>query len=116
LIAARALGSAGFVDAISALDHDVPHLLFDWRPAGAPGDLAADAARLSAAVFSPVEVAVCPHRAGPPSCWCRPPLPGLPLAFARTHDLDLSRSTVVGASPAHRTLANSVGASYVVVQ
>ena len=27
-------------------------------------------------VSGPVEAAVCPHRGGPPTCWCRPPLPG----------------------------------------
>jgi len=50
--------------------------------------------------------ALCPHAAGPPSCWCRPPLPGLPLAFARAHGVDPSRSVLVGNGPAHKTLAN----------
>jgi histidinol phosphatase-like enzyme len=60
-----------------------------------------------------VESALCPHAAGPPSCWCRPPLPGLPLAFARAHQVDPSRSILVGAGPAHRTLAATLGARYV---
>jgi histidinol phosphatase-like enzyme len=59
-----------------------------------------------------VETALCPHPAGPPSCWCRPPLPGLPLAFARAHGVDPSRSILVGAGPAHRTLAATLGARY----
>ena len=53
------------------------------------------------------------HPGGPPTCWCRPPLPGLILAFARAHDVDLSRSTLVGTSSAHRTLATTLGARFV---
>ena len=37
------------------------------------------------AVNGPVMRALCPHPGGPPVCWCRPPLPGLILAFARTY-------------------------------
>jgi histidinol phosphatase-like enzyme len=57
--------------------------------------------------------ALCPHPAGPPTCWCRPPLPGLPLAFARARDIDLPRSTLIGTGPAHRTLATTLDARYV---
>ena len=91
---------------------DAPHLVYDWRPDGTADALADIAARLSAEVSGPVETAVCPHPAGPPTCWCRPPLPGLPLAFARAHDVDLSHTTLVGTSPAHRTLATTLGARY----
>ena len=56
---------------------------------------------------------VCPHGGGPPVCWCRPPLPGLPLAFARAHAVDPARSILVGTSPAHRTLAAALGARLV---
>ena len=31
-----------------------------------------------------------------PICWCRPPLPALPLTFARERGVDLSRSLLVG--------------------
>jgi histidinol phosphatase-like enzyme len=62
---------------------------------------------------TPVEAALCPHGGGPPRCWCRPPLPGLPLAFARAHDIDLASSVLIGASPAHRTLAGALGARYI---
>jgi predicted kinase len=54
----------------------------------------------------------CPHEGGPPRCWCRPPYPGLLLAYARTHDIDLRRSEVVGTSPAHEKMAAMVGARY----
>jgi len=92
-------------------DPDAPHLVFDWRPDGSPVDLAGLAARFE----GQVEIAVCPHGGGPPRCWCRPPLPGLPLAFAREHGVDPARSTLVGTSPAHKTLANTLGARYVAV-
>jgi hypothetical protein len=34
----------------------------------------------------------------------------LPLAFARKHDVDPAGSTLIGTGPAHRTLANALGA------
>ena len=40
---------------------------------------------------------VCPHDNAPP-CECRKPKPGMLLRAARDHDLDLSRSVVVGDS------------------
>jgi hypothetical protein len=64
-------------------------------------------------VTGQVESAVCPHEAGPPTCWCRPPLPGLPLAFARAHALDPARSILIGCRPAHKTLASTLDARYV---
>ena len=92
-----------------ATDADAPHLVFDWRPDDASEDLGAVATSLPAHV----EWAVCTHPGGPPTCWCRPPLPGLVLEFARRHSVDPARSVVVGASPAHRSLANTLGARYV---
>jgi diketogulonate reductase-like aldo/keto reductase len=88
---------------------EAPHLVFDWRPDGPSEDLEAIAASLPA----PAEWAACTHPGGPPTCWCRPPLPGLALEFARRHSVDPGRSVVVGTSPAHRTLANALGARYV---
>jgi predicted kinase len=94
-------------------DRDAPHLVFDWNPDGNADALTAAVARLAAEVSGPVESALCPHPAGPPTCWCRPPLPGLPLAFARAYDVDPARSILVGAGPAHRTLAGALGARYI---
>jgi aryl-alcohol dehydrogenase-like predicted oxidoreductase/predicted kinase len=111
-VAAGALAQPGWKDAVEQGDRDVPHLVFDWIPDGDAAALAAVAARLSAAVSGPVEAAVCPHPGGPPACWCRPPLPGLPLAFARTHGVDPARSVLIGTRPAHRTLASTLGARY----
>ncbi len=88
--------------------YDLPHLVFDWRPDGAGIDLT-----LLGEVRAPVEGAVCAHGGGPPSCWCRPPLPGLVLAFARRHGVDPASSTLIGASTAHATLARTLGSACV---
>lgn len=112
-VAAAALRASGWEQALESGDADAPHLVFDWIPDGGAEALEACVARLRVDVSGPVESAFCPHAAGPPTCWCRPPLPGLPLAFAVAHDLDLSRSVLVGAGRAHRTLAATLGARYV---
>jgi len=112
---ARARGSGGpgvFVaapalegDWRSALPNDdAPVLVYDWRP-GATDDAIEGAGT--------AEIAICPHDAGPPTCWCRPPLPGLALAFARKHGVDPAQSVLIGSRPAHRTLAATLGATYV---
>jgi aryl-alcohol dehydrogenase-like predicted oxidoreductase len=112
LVAAACLAEPGWEGLLGGLAPDRPHLLFDWRPAADADVLAVDAARLSAVVAGPVDHAVCAHPGGPPACWCRPPLPGLPLAFAHRHGLELSRSILVGTSAAHRTLAATLGAQF----
>ena len=114
-VAAAATTRRGVVQALAGADPAAPHLLFDWTPDGDASSLRGEAARIATAVTGPVEVAVCRHPAGPPSCWCRPPLPGLPLAFARAHSIDPARSILVGCSPAHRTLATTLGARYIPV-
>jgi aryl-alcohol dehydrogenase-like predicted oxidoreductase len=112
-VAASALNRQGWEDAVAGRAPAAPHLVLDWRPDGSPDDLAPLADRLSAVVSGPVEHALCPHPGGPPSCWCRPPLPGLVLAFARARGVDPARSAFVGTSAAHRTLATTLGASFV---
>ena len=114
-VAAAALGRPGWERVPAQGDPNAPHLVFDWSPDGDAGALSAAAARVTAAVAGPVEAALCPHAAGPPTCWCRPPLPGLPLAFARAHGIDPARSSLVGTGPAHRTLATALGARFVAV-
>ena len=115
-VAASALRAAGRRDAIEAVDPTAPHLVFDWLPDGSPDDLADASELLPRAVSGPIERAVCPHGGGPPICWCRPPLPGLLLAFARAYGVDPERSTLVGTSPAHRTLAATLDARFVEVK
>lgn len=112
-VAASVVDAPNWQTGVEAADPSAPHLVFDWRPDGSPKDLAGAVATLSGMVSAPVEGAVCPHGGGPPICWCRPPLPGLPLAFARAHDLDPARSTLVGTTATHRTLAATLGARYV---
>jgi aryl-alcohol dehydrogenase-like predicted oxidoreductase/predicted kinase len=114
-VAAAAVDRPGFEQALAELDPSAAHLVFDWRPDGAPDDLTPLAARVAGAIAGTVSAMVCPHGGGPPRCWCRPPLPGLALAFAHAHGLDPARCTLVGTSPAHRTLAATLGARYVSV-
>jgi len=114
-VAAAVLRHSDWKDAVGQGDPSAPHLIFDWSPGGTVDDLADVAGLLSAEVPGPVETMLCPHPGGPPTCWCRPPLPGLPLAFARSQGVDPSRSILVGTGPAHRTLATTLGAHYVAV-
>ena len=114
-VAAAALRQPEWERGLEEGDRAAPHLVFDWSADGSPGDLGKVADLLATAISGPVESALCPHGGGPPVCWCRPPLPGLPLAFARAHDVDPSRSVLVGTSPAHRTLATTLGAHFVAV-
>jgi aryl-alcohol dehydrogenase-like predicted oxidoreductase len=107
------VAARGWQRALDEGDRAAPHLVFDWNPDGARDALDDAAARLSAELVGPVETALCPHPAGPPTCWCRPPLPGLLLAFARKHGVAPSRSLLIGTSAAHRTLAMTLGARYV---
>jgi adenylate kinase family enzyme len=103
------------VEVLADCDQAAPHLVFEWAPGGDTTSLGPQAASVATVVTSVVEAAVCPHGAGPPRCWCRPPLPGLALAFARAHNVDPARSTVIGCSAAHRTLATTLGARYIAV-
>jgi predicted kinase len=114
-VAASVMAKPGWETAVTDTGPGIPCLLFDWEPDAHVDALDADAARLSEALHLRVTTALCPHAAGPPVCWCRPPLPGLIQAFARTRSIDLSRSTLVGTGPAHRTLAKTVGSAYVSV-
>lgn len=60
-----------------------------------------------------VEIATCPHPAGPSICWCRKPLPGLAIELMLRHDVEPSRTTYVGRTPHDRTLARRIGVGYV---
>jgi hypothetical protein len=112
-VAAPVLGGKQWEQALADVDPDAPHLVFDWKPGATHADLDSAVEAVAEVLAGPVEGAICPHPGGPPICWCRPPLPGLMLAFARRHAVDPARSIVVGASPAHRTLAGTLGARYV---
>jgi aryl-alcohol dehydrogenase-like predicted oxidoreductase/predicted kinase len=113
LVAAPVLRQPGWEEAVDRGDPGAPHLVYDWDPDGDESALASLAAALATQVCGPVDTAICPHPAGPPVCWCRPPLPGLALAFARARDVDPARSALIGNAPAHRTLATTLGARLV---
>jgi hypothetical protein len=112
-IAAATFRSGGWQEAVGRGDPQAPHLIFDWNPGGASDALHPLLSALAAEVSGTVQGALCPHGGGPPRCWCRPPLPGLPLAFAQQHAADPERSMVIGTTPTHRTLAASLGARYI---
>jgi hypothetical protein len=112
-VAAGALLEPGWKAAIAQAAPEAPHLVYDWNPDGSHERLEAARATLRNEVSGPVASALCPHPAGPPICWCRPPLPGLALAFAREQGVDPARSTLVGSTPAQRTLAATLAARYV---
>lgn len=59
-----------------------------------------------------IDIAWCPHPAGPPVCWCRKPLPGLVLELAERHDIALGESLLIGRASADRTLAERLGIEY----
>jgi len=111
-VSAGVLADDGWERLIADGDPHAPHLVFDWRPDGTVAELDEHVARIAGVVSGPVESALCPHGAGPPACWCRPPLPGLLLAFAKAHAVDPGHSLLVGSSAAHRTLATTLGARY----
>ena len=100
---------------VSDIDPAAPHLVMDWQPDADAAVVAPYCARLAEVVEGPISGAVCPHRAGPPVCWCRPPLPGMAVEFAQAYGVELAACTVVGAGSAYRTLANAVGARHVAV-
>ena len=112
-VAARAMTEPGWEDALAQGAPEAPHLVYDWNPDDDATALDAAAACVAAMVSGPVQTALCPHPAGPPTCWCRPPLPGLALAFARKQGIDPARSAVIGSGTAHKTLAATLRARYV---
>jgi aryl-alcohol dehydrogenase-like predicted oxidoreductase/histidinol phosphatase-like enzyme/adenylate kinase family enzyme len=59
-----------------------------------------------------IEVEYCPHGAGPPSCWCRKPLPGLGVLFMHRHRLDPQACIYVGGGPQDRAFARRLGFVY----
>jgi aryl-alcohol dehydrogenase-like predicted oxidoreductase/histidinol phosphatase-like enzyme len=89
-------------------------LALAWRPGIAAGSMTREDAvacheRAGQLLDIPVTFDHCPHRAGPPICWCRKPLPGLVLQFATRRRVALDRSILIGRSSADRTLARRLG-------
>jgi aryl-alcohol dehydrogenase-like predicted oxidoreductase len=88
-----------------------------WRPQLARGETTPEEvdtcfAALRSQLGVPVDIACCPHDAGPPVCWCRKPIPGRVIEFAARRNVSLERSVVIGTSAADRTMATRVGARH----
>ena len=49
-------------------------------------------------------------------CSCRKPLPGMLESLAEHHNVDLSKSVVIGDSDADRLVAYKVGAAFIAVE
>ena len=96
--------------------HDAGWVLFAqaWRPqiaraAATHAEIDACFARTRELLGVHIDLAYCPHDAGPPICWCRKPLPGLILEFVDRRGIDLSQSVSVGSTALDRTLAQRLG-------
>jgi aryl-alcohol dehydrogenase-like predicted oxidoreductase/histidinol phosphatase-like enzyme/predicted kinase len=88
-----------------------------WQPEIASGAQSADGARalfarMSEVLGVPVDVAFCPHPAGPPTCWCRKPLPGLAVVLSQRHKLDRGQCLYVGDGPQDPGFARRLGFKY----
>jgi aryl-alcohol dehydrogenase-like predicted oxidoreductase/predicted kinase len=88
-----------------------------WRPEIAaetltPAQAEAGFARMNDLLGLDIEVAYCPHAAGPPVCWCRKPLPGLGVVFIARHRLDAARCIYVGNGPHDPGFARRLGFQY----
>jgi HAD superfamily hydrolase (TIGR01662 family) len=88
-----------------------------WQPAIADGtrtaaDVEALLAWMRARLDVEMDVLYCPHGAGPPVCWCRKPLPGLPVAAIERHRLDPRRCLFVGDGPHDPGFARRLGFGY----
>jgi aryl-alcohol dehydrogenase-like predicted oxidoreductase len=88
-----------------------------WRPQIArgqtsPADVEGEMKAPRDALAVECHIAICPHDAGPPVCWCRKPLPGSVLEFAIHRGVDVGKSIVIGSSAADRTMAQRLGAQF----
>lgn len=91
-------------DLLASRRADERVLVLGWLPGASDDEIAALATGLGE-----VDVAVCVHAAGPPRCWCRKPLPGLPIAWMRAHRIDPGKTRYSGSGAADRTLAGRLG-------
>jgi aryl-alcohol dehydrogenase-like predicted oxidoreductase/histidinol phosphatase-like enzyme/predicted kinase len=85
-----------------------------WQPDIAAGtrtaaDVEAGFAQAHERVGLAIDVAYCPHAAGPPRCWCRKPLPGLGVLLIHRHQLDPARCIYVGDGPQDAGYARRLG-------
>jgi histidinol phosphatase-like enzyme len=88
-----------------------------WQPEIAEeklsaGDVDAIFVRMRELLGVDIEIEYCPHGAGPPTCWCRKPLPGLGVLFIQRHRLDPSQCLYVGSGPQDPGFARRLGFQY----
>ena len=88
-----------------------------WQPEIAAGtrsaeDAKAVFARMQERLSLAIDVEYCPHAAGPPTCWCRKPLPGLGVLLIHRHRLDPAKCIYVGAGPQDPGFARKLGFAY----
>ncbi len=115
LIDAREAGDFVRDDAASVLmksPEGAPILALGWRPA-LPSErvsaLEEQLRELAGRVGRIVDLFVCTHPAGPPTCWCRPPLPGAWLEFSERRLVAPTRSRLLAGGTALTTMARGLG-------
>ncbi len=101
------------------LDEGWRLLALSWRPEVEEERITreeADAgfARMQELLALEIDVEYCPHGGGPPTCWCRKPLPGLGVVFIRKYRLDPSQCIYVGAGAQDPGFARRLGFQYAV--
>jgi hypothetical protein len=94
-----------------------PLLGLAWRPELADGvatavDVHQTFVAIQQALGVDIDIAWCPHGAGPPVCWCRKPLPGLGVVFIERYQLDPARCVYVGDGPHDAGFARRLGFTY----
>ena len=95
----------------------VPIFVLSWQPEIAAGtrrqaevDAHFDSIRERTGLL--FELACCPHGAGPPRCWCRKPLPGLPVSLVIRDRLDAAQCVFIGEGAQDRGLARKLGSRF----
>jgi len=86
------------VATLESLPSDAPILVYAWHADATEAWKTEQKMRIEAiarATKRTIDFDVCTHPAGPPACWCRPPLPGLWVAFAERRGVDLTKLVVV---------------------
>ncbi len=88
-----------------------------WQPEIADKTMSMEAveaafARTQELLGVPIEIAYCPHPAGPPICWCRKPLPGLGVELIDRYQLDPAQCIYVGAGAQDPGFARRLGVQF----
>jgi len=60
-----------------------------------------------------IETVFCPHRAGPPQCYCRKPMPGWGVWFIEKYKLDPAKVVYVGDMTSDKTFSGRAGFKFV---